>query len=142
MYRSIKRRKTNELVTRKIHRTPNTRLWAQAGWQAFSKFFSPAKTLAKCDNLYSRMPPAPIAFIVRGHLKKKYKANQNIQYMAKKLILFLFFVLVTQNFKSQNVNILDAKFSPTSNIIALIVGDNRNTDIRLYFSEKNELSQL
>jgi Tol biopolymer transport system component len=61
--------------------------------------------------------------------------------MAKKLILFLFFVLVTQNFKSQNVNILDAKFSPTSNIIALIVGDNRNTDIRLYFSEKNELSQ-
>jgi len=61
--------------------------------------------------------------------------------MTKKLILFLFFVSVTQNFKSQNHYILDAKFSPVSSIIALTVGDDNNSNLRLYFSEKDELTQ-
>jgi len=60
--------------------------------------------------------------------------------MAKKIILFLIIVSMTQNSKSQNLNILDAKFSPLSNIIALTVGDDKNSNLRLYFSEKNELT--
>lgn len=61
--------------------------------------------------------------------------------MTKKLILLLFFVSLIQYFKSQNHNILDAKFSPFSNIIALTVGDDKNSNLRLYFSEENELTQ-
>ena len=61
--------------------------------------------------------------------------------MTKKLILVLLFVSLTQHFKTQNLNILNAKFSPRSNLIALTVGDNKNSDLRLYFSEKDELSQ-
>ena len=60
--------------------------------------------------------------------------------MAKKIILFLIIVSMTQNSKSQNLTILDAKFSPLSNIIALTVGDDKNSNLRLYFSEKNELT--
>jgi len=61
--------------------------------------------------------------------------------MTKKLILFLFFVPLTQHFKAQNHNILQAKISPVSNIIALTVGDDNKSSLRLYFSEKNELTQ-
>jgi len=61
--------------------------------------------------------------------------------MAKKIILFLIIVSMTQNSKSQNLNILDAKFSPLSNTIALTVGDDKNSNLRLYFADKNELSQ-
>jgi len=61
--------------------------------------------------------------------------------MTKKLILLLFFVSLIQYFKSQNHNILDAKISPVSNIIALTVGDDKNSNLRLYFSEENELTQ-
>lgn len=61
--------------------------------------------------------------------------------MTKKIILFLVILSMTQNSKSQNLGILNAKFSPLSNIIALTVGDNRNSNLRLYFVDKNELSQ-
>jgi len=60
--------------------------------------------------------------------------------MAKKLILLLFFVSLIQYFKSQNHNILQAKISPVSNIIALTVGDDKNSNLRLYFTENNELT--
>lgn len=55
------------------------------------------------------------------------------------LLLFLF-VFITQCFKSQNHNILDAKFSPNSNIIALIVGDDKKSDLMLYFTKTNGFS--
>ena len=61
--------------------------------------------------------------------------------MTKKIILFLIIVLITQNSKSQNLNILDAKFSPLSNTIALTVGDDKNSNLMLYFVDKNELSR-
>lgn len=61
--------------------------------------------------------------------------------MTKRFILFLLFVSVIQNFKSQSYHILDAKISPVSNTIALQVGDDKTSDLRLYFSEKDELTQ-
>jgi Tol biopolymer transport system component len=60
--------------------------------------------------------------------------------MDRKIILFLIIVLITQNLRSQDNKVLDAKFSPLSNIIALKVGDNKNSNIRLYFKDTNELS--
>jgi hypothetical protein len=62
--------------------------------------------------------------------------------MAKGLILFfLFFALSIQSFSAQNRNILDAKYSPTSNVIAFTVGDNKSSGIKLYFPENDKLSK-
>lgn len=60
--------------------------------------------------------------------------------MAKKFILLVFLVSMAQYFQSQNSYILDAKFSPTSNIIALAIGNNDITDLKVYFLDKDKLS--
>jgi hypothetical protein len=47
------------------------------GWlTSILQVFSPAKSLSKCDKLYARMPPAPIAFAVGSKPKKNKKRKE------------------------------------------------------------------
>lgn len=62
--------------------------------------------------------------------------------MANRLILvFLFFALCKQGISSQTRNVLNAKFSPNSNVIAFTIGDDKSSGLKLYFMENDKVSE-